>query len=183
MQLGVCKYRMYLQYHLTGQQLLLGQQFYRVQHRSLILLRLSFLRPGQLPLLLVRSILCTGIPIDGHSAPQSEIVDGPMHTSPCGTRHISSSGLPSSNCLMILSIAIPSGGFSLGQTSHRLVVGNDTGSPVNKATSASARTSDLVGQPGMERSTSIASDKWPYSTFKVWYIFIWNYTFFVVGTC
>src|SRR5664280_2679860 len=64
------------------------------------------------------------MPIVGHSAPQSDIVDGPMHTSPCGTRHISSSGLPSSNCLMILSIAIPSGGFSLGHTSQRLVCGS-----------------------------------------------------------
>ncbi len=94
----------------------------------------------------------------GHSAPQIDVVDGPMHISPWGTRHISSSGLPSSNCLMILSIAIPSGGFSLGHTSQRLVVGKLAGSPVKSPTSTSARTSDRVGQPGNEISTSIASE-------------------------
>ena len=95
--------------------------------------------------------------MDGHSAPHIEVVAGPMQTSPCGTRHKSFSGTPSSNCLTILSMAIPSGGFSLGHTSQRLVFGKTISFPVSKFTIASAATSDLQGHPGMARSTSIAS--------------------------
>ena len=51
------------------------------------------------------------------------------------------------------SIASPAGGFSLGHTSQRLVVGNSIVPPFNKVRIASATTSDFGGQPGINKST------------------------------
>ncbi len=55
-------------------------------------------------------------------------------------------------------MAIPSGGFSLGQTSQRFVFGiSGSSSPFNKAMIICATRSDRGGHPGSAKSTSITS--------------------------
>jgi len=83
--------------------------------------------------------------------PLSDVIDVDLVVPgcpPCAIKQRSSSGFPTSNCLFMKSIASPSGGFSLGHTSHKFVFGSSTSSPLSSAMTASATTSDFGGHPG-----------------------------------
>ena len=95
---------------------------------------------------------------EGHCAPHNGLVAGPKQIIPCGTKHKSLSVGPTSQGLLMVSIAIPVGGFSLSQTSHKLLSGISGASPLTNAMSTCAITSDFGGQPGNAASTLITSD-------------------------